>query len=125
MKLDTLVAGGSGVVYAGAAAFAAFGTNFLPPFAAIVGVKDGLIALLCFVWMVAEYRGGAVRARGLALAVALVFLVDALLGLVGGAGPWRADIAVNPSLTGGLISGVAFVLLSLALLKFVLRPDDK
>ena len=65
------------------------------------------------------------RARGIALAVALVFLVDALLGLVGGAGPWRADIAVNPSLTGGLISGVAFVLLSLALLKFVLRPDDK
>jgi hypothetical protein len=76
MKLDTIVAGGSGVVYAGAAAFAAFGTNFLPPFAAIVGVKDGLIALLCFVWMVAEYRGGPVRARGIALAVALVFLVE-------------------------------------------------
>ena len=47
-----------------------------------------------------------------------------VLALLGGAGPWRSDISVNPSLTGGLIAGVFLIVISLALLKFVRRPDE-
>jgi uncharacterized membrane protein YkvI len=54
----------------------------------------------------------------------LIILLDAVLALLGGAGPWRSDISVNPSLTGGLIAGVFLIVISLALLKFVRRPDE-
>lgn len=123
MKLDAIVAGGCGVAYAGTAAWAAYGSNFVPPFDVIVGVKDGLIAGICLAWMAAERSAGAGRARGIALVVSLIILIDALLALLGGAGPWRGDISTNPSLTGGLIAGVFLIVISLALVKFVRRPD--
>jgi acyl-CoA synthetase (AMP-forming)/AMP-acid ligase II len=51
-------------------------------------------------------------------------LTVSVLALLGGAGPWRSDISVNPSLTGGLIAGVFLIVISLAHLKFVRRPDE-
>jgi hypothetical protein len=111
------------VAYAGTAAWAAYGSNFVPPFDVIVGVKDGLIAGICLAWMAAERSAGAGRARGIALVVSLIILIDALLALLGGAGPWRGDISTNPSLTGGLIAGVFLIVISLALVMFVRRPD--
>jgi hypothetical protein len=124
VKLDAIVAGGCAAAYAGTAAWAAFGSNFVAPFGAIVCVKDGLIAGVCLAWMAAERSAGAGRARGIALVVSLIILIDAVLALLGGAGPWRSDISVNPSLTGGLIAGVFLIVISLALLKFVRRPDE-
>ncbi|MSO46702.1 MAG: hypothetical protein EXQ67_01240 [Thermoleophilia bacterium] len=127
MKLDAIVAGGCAAVYAGTAAWAAYGSNFIPPFDIIVGVKDGLIAGICLAWMAAERSAGAGRARGIALVVSLIILLDALLALLallGGAGPWRGDISANPSLTGGLVSGVFLIVIGVALVKFVRRPDS-
>jgi hypothetical protein len=123
VKLDAIVAGGCGVAYAGTAVWAAYGSNFVPPFDMIVGVKDGLIAGICLAWMAAERSAGAGRARGIALVVSVIIRIDALLALLGGAGPWRGDISTNPSLTGGLIAGVFLIVISLALVMFVRRPD--
>ena len=50
-------------------------------------------------------------------------LLGHVLALVGGAGPWRGDISVNPSQTGGLIAGAFLILIGLALVRFVRRPD--
>lgn len=124
MKLDAIVAGGCAAAYAGTAVWAALSSNFLPPFGAIVCVKDGLIAGICLAWLVAERSAGAGRARGIALVVSLIILIDAVLALLGGAGPWRSDISANPSLTGGLIAGVFLIVISLVLVKFVRRPDE-
>ena len=73
--------------------------------------------------MVAERNASPQRATGIALIVALIILGDAVLALVGGAGPWRGDISVNPSQTGGLIAGAFLILIGLALVRFVRRPD--
>ncbi len=123
MKVDAIVAGGCAAAYAGTAAWAALGSNFVAPFGAIVCVKDGLIAGICLAWMAAERSAGPKRATGIALVTSLIILIDAVLALVGGAGPWRGDISVNPSQTGGLIAGVFLIIIGLALVKFVRRPD--
>ncbi|MGI9116784.1 MAG: hypothetical protein ACR2JV_04005 [Gaiellales bacterium] len=123
MKLDAIVAGGCAATYLGTAAWAAFGTAFEPPFDVAVCVKDGLIAGICLAWMMAERSASPGRARGIALVAALIILIDALLALIGGAGPWRADISTNPSQTGGLITGVLLIVVALALVRFVRRPD--
>ena len=123
MKLDAIVAAGCGATYAATSAWAAFGTNFVAPFGAIVCVKDGLIAGICLAWAMAERASSPQRASGIALVAALIILVDAVLALVGGAGPWRGAISVNPSQTGGLIAGAFLILIGLALVRFVRRPD--
>ena len=123
MTLDAIVAGGCAATYAGTAIWAAFGTNFVAPFGAVVCVKDGLIAGICAAWMVAEHRAGSGRARGIALVTALIILIDAVLALAGGVGPWRGDISANPSLTGGLIAGIFLIVIGLALVRFARRPD--
>jgi hypothetical protein len=124
MKLDAIVAGGCAATYAATSAWAAFGSNFVAPFGAIVCVKDGLIAGICLAWMVAERNASPRRATGIALATALIILGDAVLALVGGAGPWRGDISVNPSQMGGLIAGIFLILIGLALVRFVRRPGE-
>lgn len=123
MKLDAIVAGGCAATYAGTAAWAALGSNFVAPFGAVVCVKDGLIAGICLAWMVAERNASPKRATGIALVASLIILLDALLALIGGVGPWRADISVNPSQTGGLIASAFLILIGLALVRFVRRPD--
>lgn len=123
MKLDAIVAGGCAATYAATAAWATLGANFVAPFGAIVGVKDGLIAGICLAWMVAERNASPQRATGIALVVSLIILIDAVLALIGGAGPWRGDISVNPSQTGGLIAGVFLIVIGLALVRFVRRPE--
>ncbi|MGI9186495.1 MAG: hypothetical protein ACR2J9_03070 [Gaiellales bacterium] len=123
MKLDAIIAGGCGATYVATAAWAALGSNFVAPFGAIVCAKDGLIAGICLAWMVAERNASPQRASGIALVAALIILVDAVLALVGGAGPWRGDISTNPSQLGGLIAGIFLIVIGLALVKFVRRPD--
>ena len=123
MKLDAIVAGGCAATYVATSAWAALGSNFVAPFGAVICVKDGLIAGICLAWMVAERNASPQRATGIALIVALIILGDAVLALVGGAGPWRGDISVNPSQTGGLIAGAFLILIGLALVRFVRRPD--
>jgi hypothetical protein len=86
-------------------------------------VKDGLIAGICLAWMAAERSASPKRATGIALVTSLIILIDAVLALVGGAGPWRGEISVNPSQTGGLIAGAFLIIIGLALVKFVRRPD--
>ena len=123
MKLDAIVAGGCAATYAATAAWAALGSAFVAPFGTVVTVKDGLIAGICLAWMMAERAAGPRRAHGIALVAALIILIDAVLALVGGAGPWRADISTSPSQTGGLIAGAFLILIALALLRFVRRPE--
>lgn len=123
MKLDAIVAGGCAATYAGTAAWAALGSNFVAPFGAIVCVKDGLIAGICLAWMAAERAAGPKRAVGIAHVASLIILGDAVLALIGGAGPWRGDISVDPSQTGGLIAGIFLIVIGLALVKFVRRPE--
>ncbi len=123
MKLDAIVAGGCAATYAATSAWAAFGTAFVAPFGAVVCVKDGLIAGICLAWMMAERAASPARASGIALVSSLIILGDAVLALVGGAGPWRADISTAPSQVGGLITGAFLILIGLALVRFVRRPE--
>jgi hypothetical protein len=125
VKGDAVVAGICAGSYAATGAWALFGGDIAPPFDVAVGVKDAMIAGLCLAWMGAERAAGAARARGTALVVALVILADAVLALVGGAGPWREEIVPDGSLTGSLIVGVGLVLLGLGLVWFVRRPDSE
>jgi hypothetical protein len=122
VKIDAIVAGGCAVAYGATAVWAGLSSNFVPPFDVIVTVKDGLIAGICLAWLAAERSAGPARASGIALVTSLIILVDAVLALIGGVGPWRADISVNPSQTGGLIAGVFLLVISLALVRFVRRP---
>ena len=123
MKVDAIVAGGCAASYVATAAWAGLGSGIAAPFATVVTVKDAIIAGVCFAWLVAERRAGLDRARRIALVVALIIVGDAVLALVGGAGPWRTEIAPNGSLVGSLIVGVGLIVASLALLWFVRRPD--
>ena len=123
MRIDAIVAGGCAATYVATSAWAALGTAFVAPFGTIVCVKDALIAGICLAWMMAERVAGPRRARGIALAAALIILIDAVLALIGGTGPWRADISTTPSQVGGLVVGTALILLGLGLVRFVRRPD--
>lgn len=123
MRVDAIVAGGCAASYVGTAVWAGTAGAIVEPFATAVTVKDVLIAALCAAWAVAELRAGPERARGIALAAAVVILADAVLALVGGAGPWRTDIAPDGSLVGSLIIGVVLVVAGIALVWFVRRPD--
>jgi hypothetical protein len=120
VRIDAIVAGGCAASYVGTAIWAP--SALAAPFGSIVTVKDLLIASLCAAWMIAELRAGARRARGVALAAAIVILADAVLALVGGAGPWRTDIAPDGSLVGSLVVGVGLVVAGVALVWFVRRP---
>ncbi len=121
MRVDAIVAAGCALLYVGAAIWATQSGALATPFDVIVGAKDALIAGICFAWAMAE-RGGAVRARGIAFVAALVILVDALLTLVGGVGPWRTEISPDGSLTAALVIGVGLVVAGVALVWFVRRP---
>lgn len=123
MKVDGIVAAGCSASYLGTAAWVAWGDAIAEPFATAVGVKDLAIAGLCAVWAAVEWRRPSVRARGIALAAALVILADAVLALVGGAGPWRTTIAPDGSFGASLAIGIGLVVISLALVWFVRRPD--
>lgn len=124
MKIDAIVAAGCGVSYVATGIWGMFSGDIAAPFDVVIGVKDALIAGICFAWLSAELRAGAdQRARGIALAVALVILADAVLALIGGAGPWRTDIAPNGSLVGSLLLGIGLIGAGLALVWFVRRPD--
>ena len=125
MKGDAAVAGICAGSYAATGVWALFGGDIAPPFDIAVGVKDAMIAGLCLVWVRAELAAGAARARGIALACALVILADAFLALAGGVGPWRTEIIPDGSLTGSVIVGVGLVLLGLGLVWFVRRPDPE
>jgi len=125
LKVDAIVAGGCAVAYVATGAWGLFGGDIAPPFDLVVGVKDAMIAGLCLAWMKAEFDRGAARARGIALVAALVILGDAVLALLGGAGPWRTDIVPDGSLTGSLLVGVGLIALGLALVWFVRRPDPE
>lgn|GEM_PF-2397430 len=122
MRVDTFVAAGCALLYVGAAIWATQSGALATPFDVIVGAKDALIAGICIAWAMAE-RGGVVRARGIAFVAALVILVDALLVLVGGVGPWRTEISPDGSLTTSLVIGVGLVVAGVALVWFVRRPD--
>lgn len=123
MRIDAIVAAGCSVSYLATAVWASQSGAIVEPYATIVGVKDIAIAGLCGAWAIAEWRRGVLRAHGIALAVALVILADAVLALVGGAGPWRTDIAPDGSLVVSLVIGVGLVAAGLALVWFVRRPD--
>ncbi len=123
MKIDAIVAGGCAVSYVATGVWGAFSGDIAAPFDAVVGIKDALIAGLCAAWVVMELRAGQERARGIALVVAIVILADAVLALVGGAGPWRTDIAPDGSLVGSLLVGVGLIAAGGALVWFVRRPD--
>lgn len=123
MKVDAIVAAGCSVSYLATAVWASQSGAIVEPFATAVGIKDIAIAGLCGAWAIAELRRGDARARALALVVALVILADAVLALVGGAGPWRTDIAPDGSFTTSLVIGVGLVVAGLALVWFVRRPD--
>ncbi len=124
MKVDAIVAGGCAASYLATAAWASQSGDIAPPFDALVGVKDVAIAGLCGAWAIAELRRrGTERARGLGLAVAIVILVDAILALVGGAGPWRTQIAPDGSLVVSLLIGIGLIAAALGLVWFVRRPD--
>ncbi len=122
MRVDALVAAGCALAYVGAAIWATQSGALATPFDVIVGAKDALIAGICSAWAMAE-RGGVVRARGIAFVASLVILVDALLVLVGGVGPWRTEISPDGSLTTSLVIGVGLVVAGVALVWFVRRPD--
>ncbi len=122
MRVDAFVAAGCALLYVGAAIWATQSGALATPFDVIVGAKDALIAGICIAWAMAE-RGGVVRARGIAFVAALVILVDALLVLVGGVGPWRTEISPDGSLTTSLVIGVGLVVAGVALVWFVRRPD--
>ncbi len=122
MRVDAFVAAGCALLYVGAAIWATQSGALAAPFDVIVGAKDALIAGICIAWAMAE-RGGVVRARGIAFVAALVILVDALLVLVGGVGPWRTEISPDGSLTTSLVIGVGLVVAGVALVWFVRRPD--
>jgi len=122
VRVDTFVAAGCALLYVGAAIWATQSGALATPFDVIVGAKDALIAGICIAWAMAE-RGGVVRARGIAFVAALVILVDALLVLVGGVGPWRTEISPDGSLTTSLVIGVGLVVAGVALVWFVRRPD--
>ncbi len=124
MRVDAIVAAGCAASYVGTAAWALYGGGLAPPFDGVVGVKDALIAGLCLAWAVEEHRRGPRRARGIALAAALVILADACLALVGGAGPWRTDISPHGSQVGALVVGLVLVAAGSALVWFVRRPDE-
>lgn len=123
MRVDAIVAAGCSASYVGTAVWAGLGGAIVEPFATAVTVKDALIAAVCAAWAVAELRAGQQRARRLALAAGVVILADAVLALVGGAGPWRTDIAPDGSLVGSLVVGVGLVVAGIALLWFVRRPE--
>lgn len=123
MRVDAIVAAGCAASYVGTAVWAGVGGAIVEPFATAVTVKDALIAALCAAWAIAELRAGPARARGIALAAAIVILADAVLALVGGAGPWRTDIAPHGSLVGSLVIGVGLVAAGIALVWFVRRPE--
>ncbi len=122
MRVDAFVAAGCALLYVGAAIWATQSGALAAPFDVIVGAKDALIAGICIAWAMAE-RGGVVRARGIAFVAALVILVDALLVLVGGVGPWRTEISPDGSLTTSLVIGVGLVVAGVTLVWFVRRPD--
>ncbi len=123
MRVDAIVAAGCALLYVGAAIWATQSGALATPFDVIVGAKDALIAGICSAWAMAERRGGVVRARGIAFVASLVILVDALLVLVGGVGPWRTEISPDGSLTTSLVIGVGLVVAGVALVWFVRRPD--
>lgn len=125
MRVDAIVAGGCAASYVGTAAWAALGSDLAAPFPAIVSVKDALIAGVCVAWAVAEHRAGERRARGIALAVALIILADALLALAVGVSPWRTDVAPSGSAAGAIGVGVGLVAAGLALVWFARRPDPR
>jgi hypothetical protein len=123
MKLDAIVAGGCAVSYVATGVWGAFSGDIAAPFDVVIGVKDAVIAGLCAAWAGMEIQAGAQRARGIALVVAIVILADAVLALIGGAGPWRTDIVPDGSLTGSLLVGIGLTIAGLALVWFVRRPD--
>ncbi len=124
MKIDAIVAAGCGIAYVATGIWGMFSGDIAPPFDVFIGVKDALIAGICFAWLSAELRAGPMaRARGIALVVALIILADAVLALIGGAGPWRTDIAPDGSFVGSLLLGIVLIGAGLALVWFVRRPD--
>ena len=125
MKIDAIVAAGCGVSYLATAAWVSQSGSIVEPFATAVGVKDLAIAGLCLGWAALEWRNPERRARGIALAAALVILADAVLALIGGAGPWRTSIAPDGSFGASLVIGIVLVVAGLALVWFVRRPDTR
>jgi hypothetical protein len=123
MRVDTIVAAGCSASYLATAVWASQSGAIVEPYATVVGVKDIAIAGLCGAWAIAEWRRGPARARVIALIAALVILADAVLALVGGAGPWRTDISPDGSFVASLLIGVGLVAAGLALVWFVRRPD--
>lgn len=125
MKADAIVAGACAASYAATAAWAIAGGDIAPPFDVAVAVKDAMIAGICLAWLQAERAAGPGRARGIALVVALIILADAVLALIGGAGPWRDEIVPDGSQTASVLIGVGLIALALGLVWFVRRPDPE
>jgi hypothetical protein len=121
MRLDAIVAGGVAASYAATALWAGLSDAFAPGVREAVSVKDAGLAALAAAWAVAEWRRPAARSR-LGGPVAGLVLLDALVALGAGAGPWRTTFMPEAGAAASIAVGAGLVAISAGLLAFVRRP---